>query len=104
MIDTISIELGTRRYEVSFDFDAPPNRSCHWCDVDTFLAPGAAIVAQLNRLFIEQHAADVMRQVRGIELERFPHVLKAMGASPRDLERPGLEVALVVLAPERIRE
>src|SRR5687767_2443363 len=104
MIDTISLKLGNKQYELSFDIDAPANRSWHWCDTDTYLEPGTATVIQLNRLFIQQHAASLMRQMEGFELERFPHVLRAMGASIGDLEQPGLEIALLVLAPERLRE
>lgn len=105
MIDTVSLEIEGRFYEWTYDSQIASADDCWaWSDARTFMTPPVAVIALLNRRFIEEHAASIAADLGPESVERFEAVLRSMGATDGDFERPGMEQILAVSNPERFEQ
>lgn len=100
-----AIEFEGRTYEWSYDPGAISGDSCWtWSDVANQMRPPAAVVAQLNRLFIDSIDDPIpLLEIEG-DLSRLKELLLSMGAIGTDFERPGLRLFMTIWDPDRATE
>jgi hypothetical protein len=105
MIDTISIEIEGRLYEWTYDPQIASADDCWvWGDARTCITPPGTVVVLLNRRFIDEHAASIAGGLDPDDVPRFEAILRSMGATDADFEKPGMEHILAVSNPERFEQ
>lgn len=102
MIEDKEILCADARYLWSHDESIESHQYCwSWANAETYMAPPQGLVSQLNRVFIDECAADVAGMLEDSEDEHFGLILKHMGASDDDIDNLGLRDVLIKLYPEK---
>jgi hypothetical protein len=86
---TAELHYNGRAYQLTLDEESgdPPS----WAEVPSYLVPTINLVCQLNRWFIDHHAAKVLAQWGKDHLDAYRVALRLLGANEADFLRLGLD-------------
>ena len=90
MYYTTEMNYDGRTYQLTFDKDSA--ESPGWMEVSSYIVPTVNLSYELNRLFLDKHASEVLARWDKDRLSAFCTAIRLMGARDADFARLGLEV------------
>jgi hypothetical protein len=81
-----------RTYQLTFDKDSAGSPG--WMEVSSYIVPTVNLSYELNRLFLDKHASEVLERWDKDRLSAFCTAIRLMGARDTDFARLGLEVSV----------